>query len=107
METVDGVLERLNQLLAEVERVIDHDGHGAGQSVGSASKPNAARPSQPDAIDRLLNAPRRTTSVVRLRGSEPFERFKQELVDGLIRVDAGHRLLDLLEAVLVYAGLRR
>ncbi len=107
MDTVEGVLHRLNQLLADVERAARTD-VGKSSDLGSSERPHRASSEKgSDAIDELINSRRRASSVRGLRDSEAFERFKQELVDGLVRVDAAHRLLDLVEVILAYAGVRR
>jgi len=49
-----------------------------------------------DAIDRLLQEPPRQTETVSLRDSEIVQRFRDELTDGLIRVDTAHQLLQLI-----------
>jgi len=49
-----------------------------------------------DAIDAILAGSPRTTQVASLRDHEVVRRFRQELSDGLIRVDTAHRLLMLL-----------
>ena len=54
-----------------------------------------------DAIDRVLAAAPRETAVRGLRGDESMARFRQELINGLIRVDTAGRVLDLVRRVLV------
>ena len=70
IETLDSLLERLE---ASIERT-----------------------RQRDAIDAILVGAPRTTEVASLRDHEVVRRFRQELSDGLIRVDTAHRLLMLL-----------
>jgi hypothetical protein len=53
-----------------------------------------------DAIDALLRGGRRTTSIRRLNDHEAVRRFRQELGDGLIRVDTARRLLGLIRTVM-------
>lgn len=54
------------------------------------------QPDVGDAIDRVLASPRRRTTVRALRNDPVVEAFRQELVDGLIRVDTAGKLLHLL-----------
>ncbi|UCC30435.1 MAG: hypothetical protein JSU86_19820 [Phycisphaerales bacterium] len=53
-----------------------------------------------DAIDAILAGTTRTTQVASLRDHEVVRRFRQELSDGLIRVDTAHRLLTLLRTAI-------
>ena len=52
-----------------------------------------------DAIDAALNDTPRTTHVQTLRNHPDLARFRQELADGLIRVDTANRALQLLSNV--------
>ena len=52
-----------------------------------------------DAIDAVLAGEPRTTAVRSLRNQEVVQRFRQELSDGLIRVDTVGRLLDLIRTI--------
>ena len=53
-----------------------------------------------DAIDVELARPARITTVVSLRNAPEVEAFRNELIDGLIRVDTCNQLLQLVNAVL-------
>lgn len=53
-----------------------------------------------DAIDRELARPRRKSAVVSLTDAPEVAAFREALVDGLITVDLGHRVLDLVNRVL-------
>lgn len=76
-ESLDAVLERLDRILA------------------------AAAPTQTgDALDRILAEPGRQTDVTSLRDSEIIRTFRQDLIDGLIRIDTANRLFRLISAVL-------
>jgi len=62
------------------------------------------RPAAGDAIEEILSSPDRQTAVRSLRDSEVMVRFRQELTDGLIRVDTAAKVLDVVRraiAVLV------
>lgn len=54
-----------------------------------------------DAIDVVLGQPARQTGVRSLQDSPAVIAFRQELVDGLIRVDTANQLLRLLNEVIV------
>jgi hypothetical protein len=57
-----------------------------------------------DAVDRTLSGPERSTGVVSLRDSEVVRQFRDELVDGLIRVDTAGKFLDLVTAIVTRMG---
>lgn len=52
-----------------------------------------------DAIDRVLNAPPRSTATRSLRDAPEVLAFRQALTDGMIRVDTVNRLLRLVDAI--------
>lgn len=52
-----------------------------------------------DAIDAELARSPRATAVQSLAGSEELEAFRQEAVDGLIRVDTANQLFRLIAVV--------
>ncbi len=53
-----------------------------------------------DAIDDLIAAPPRTTTVVSLKNHDTVRRFREELSDGLIRADTANRLLALVGTII-------
>ncbi|MCP4591413.1 MAG: hypothetical protein GY842_11760 [bacterium] len=57
-------------------------------------------PSAKDAIDLILASSPRRTEVRSLRHDPTVEAFRQELIDGLIRVDTANRLLGLVNTVI-------
>ena len=61
---------------------------------------SASRAGRGDAIDRILNGPRRRTETHSLRDHPAMEAFRRELTDGLIRADTANKLLGLISAVL-------
>lgn len=52
-----------------------------------------------DAIDEVLAGAPRTTEVKSLRDHPDVQQFRQDLVDGLIRIDTANRLLQLVATV--------
>lgn len=54
-----------------------------------------------DAIDAVLASPGRVTNVTSIKDSPQAKAFKQAVVDGLIRTDAVHKLLGLINEVVV------
>ena len=83
------VTQALDQLVNMVDQA-------ASQAGGGAATPSQrAR----DAIDDVLEGPRRTTQVVSLADSEVVAAFRRELADGFIRIDTVNQLLRLVSAV--------
>ena len=66
-------------------------------------KPQGPRP--PDAIDRILARPARTTQVRSLRDDPVVARLREDLTNGLIRIDTANAMFRLLTRVLdTYMG---
>ena len=49
-----------------------------------------------DAIGQELSRPARTTNVISLKDAPEVQAFRNELIDGLIRVDTANQLLRLV-----------
>lgn len=59
-----------------------------------------SRTRRPDAIDDVLDAAPRTAATTSLREHEVVRKFRQEVTDGLIRLDTANQLLGLVRSVL-------
>lgn len=57
------------------------------------------QPGSGDMLDLILASPQRETRVRSLRHDPVVEAFRQELTDGLIRVDTANKLLSLVNTV--------
>ena len=53
-----------------------------------------------DAIDRIVQGPRRKTDAKSIRNDPAMQRFRRELADGLIRADTANQLLRLVSRVI-------
>jgi hypothetical protein len=53
-----------------------------------------------DAIDDALQAAPRTTATTSLRDHEIVRKFRQEVADGLIRLDTANQLFGLVRTIL-------
>lgn len=53
-----------------------------------------------DAIDRIVQGPRRKTNAKSVRNDPAMQRFRRELADGLIRADTANQLLRLVSRVI-------
>ena len=53
-----------------------------------------------DAIDRIVQGPRRKTDAKSIRNDPAMQRFRRELADGLIRADTANQLLRLVSRLI-------
>ena len=60
----------------------------------------AVTPAPADAIDRELARTPRQTQVVSLLEDPAILRFRQELMDGHVRIDTVHQVLNLINQIL-------
>ena len=93
----------MNEVTAELDRLVERlesGTSGSGASDPGASGVKAGAAVTGDAIDRELARGRRSSAVASLRQSEVVRRFRQELVDGLVRADTVNQLLRLVGTVL-------
>lgn len=105
----------LERFLGNLQRLLEQNRAGegsevkaavgtAGQSEGAAVKGAATgTTARRDAIDAELARPARATGVVSLREAPEVEAFREELVNGLIRVDTVNRLLRLVNELVARA----
>jgi hypothetical protein len=84
----------MNAITAELDRLVSLLEQGT-------------RAAPADAIAAELAAPPRTSGVRPLRDDEVVRQFRQELIDGLIRVDTANRLLALVSQVVGMLGVAR
>ena len=73
------------------------------QLSGNAAAPRAGRG---DAIDEVAGSPPRRTDVPDLREHPAVRQFRQDLIDGFVRVDTARQLLDLVSVVVRAMALR-
>ena len=104
---MSSVTEALDRLVKLVDAATAADAaaagatnSGAGAAVATAPKMAAASGRAEDAIDAVLGEPRRGTQTVSLRESAVVQTFRDELTDGLIRIDTLNQLLRLVATVL-------
>jgi hypothetical protein len=69
----------------------------------SAAAPGAGRG---DAIDEVLSSPPRQSDVPDLHQHPVVRQFRQDLIDGFIRVDTARQLLDLVSLVVSALAVR-
>lgn len=74
----------MKEVLRELDALLDR--------LGDATVEQPPR----DAIDEILHEPLRKTTVSPLRDHEAVRRFRQEVTDGLIRLDTARQLIGLI-----------
>ncbi len=82
--------EIVKQLDALLERI------GAAGPSQTEPVPLQEADAMPDAIDAVLAQPQRQTNVQRLQNDPAMAAFREELVNGLIRVDTVRQFLSVL-----------
>ncbi len=71
------------------------------EEASPRTAPGAGAPLRGDAIDQVLAEAPRSTGIVSLRDAPEVAAFRNELTDGLIRVDTANQLLRLINEVVV------
>lgn len=71
------------------------------ESINPTTSPSTQ---SPDAIDRINAAKRRTTNVISLRDDPDIQQFRDDLKNGLIRLDAANNLFALITRLLQSTG---
>lgn len=89
-------MSEFERFLNRLQALLD----GEVSAPGSGPAQDATRPRPGDAISAELTRPARTTAVISLRDSPVVEAFRNELIDGLIRVDTANQLLKLVNEVI-------
>jgi len=82
-----GANQRLDDLLTRLEEMLARTGKA------ESGKQNAQTP---DAIDQVLSVPPRVTNTRSLRDHAVVQKFREEMLTGLIQVDTAHQLLGLI-----------
>lgn len=98
LEELDKLIVSLDEASTKATVAADTSGDVAGGTTASAAVKTGG-----DAIDAVLASSPRTTSVRSLRNDDAMNRFRQELSDGLIRVDTVGKVLRLVNTILTYA----
>ena len=95
--STESTIDVLNRLLSALEAHLPGDA-----TSGDADPPVLAStiPIPPDAIDRALHAPPRTSAVESLRNHPAVAAFREELINGFVRADTARQLLVLVERLL-------
>ena len=93
-DELDALIEELDQAVGD-ESVADAP---AGTAVVGESD-SATHSSAADALDLILGAPPRRTNVKRLRDSDVVRQFREDLLNGAVRIDRLNQILSIVALV--------
>ncbi len=92
-DELDALIEELDQAVGD-ELVANPRSGTAGGEPDSVTQSGAA-----DALDLILGAPSRQTNVKRLRDSDVVRQFREDLLNGAVRIDRLNRVLSIVALV--------
>ena len=93
-DELDALIEELDQAVSDELVANSPDGTTGGGAPDSATHSSAA-----DALDLVLGAPPRQTNVKRLRDSDIVRQFREDLLNGAVRIDRLNRVLSIVALV--------
>ncbi len=96
------VTDELDALIDQLDQVIgDETGAGATDETTAVGAPDSVtHSSDADALDLILGAPPRQTNVKRLRDSEAVRQFREDLLNGAVRIDRLNQMLSIVALVI-------
>ena len=96
------VTDELDALIEELDQAIgDEAGADATDETTAVGAPDSVtHSSTADALDLILGAPRRQTNVKRLRDSEAVRQFREDLLNGAVRIDRLNQMLSIVALVI-------
>jgi hypothetical protein len=100
-EELDALIEELDQAVGDETGADATDGSTAAGAPDSATHASAA-----DALDLILGAPPRRTNVKRLRDSDVVRQFREDLLNGTVRIDRLNQILSIV-ALIIKQVLKR
>ncbi len=102
------VTDELDALIDELDTAVGDEvgadapdaATGVGESGSATHSPDA------DALDLILGAPPRQTNVKRLRNSDVVRQFREDLLNGAVRIERLNQVLSIV-ALVVKQVLKR
>ncbi len=96
------VTDELDALIEQLDQAIeDNADSGAADSPAVIGEPDSvAHSGKTDALDLILGSAPRRTAVKRLHDSEVVQQFRQDLLNGLVRIERLNQVLKLVGAVI-------
>ncbi len=93
-DELDALIEELDQAVGDATSANAPDAAPVvGEPDGAAHSPDA------DALDVILGAPPRRTNVKRLRDSDVVRQFREDLLNGAVRIDRLNQILSIVALV--------
>ncbi|MCH8965015.1 MAG: hypothetical protein IIB58_08655 [Planctomycetes bacterium] len=92
------VTDELDALIDELDAAVG-DETGADEPDGTTVVGEPDLATDADALDLILGAPPRQTNVKRLRDSEVVRQFREDLLNGAVRIDRLNQVLSIVVLV--------
>ena len=93
-DELDALIEELDQAVSD-ELVAD----APSGTAGGGEPDSTTQSSAVDALDLILGAPSRQMNVKRLRDSDVVRQFREDLLNGAVRIDRLNRVLSIVALV--------
>ena len=96
------VTDELDALIEELDQAVgDETGADPPDAASVAGEPDSATYSpDADALDLILGTPPRRTNVKRLRDSDVVRQFREDLLNGAVRIDRLNQVLSIMALVI-------
>lgn len=93
------VTDELDALIDELDPAVSQETNADAATV--VGDPDSATQSgDADALDMILGAPPRRTDVKRLRETEAVRQFREDLLNGAVRIDRLNQVLSIVALVI-------
>lgn len=95
------VTDELDALIDELDTAVGEEaGADASDATTVVGEPSSVtHSSDADALDLILGAPPRRTNVKRLRDSDVVRQFREDLLNGAVRIDRLNQVLSIVALV--------
>ena len=96
------VTDELDALIDELDQAIgdETDADATDETTAVGAPDSVTHSGTADALDLILGAPRRQTNVKRLRDSEAVRQFREDLLNGAVRIDRLNQMLSIVALVI-------
>ncbi len=96
------VTDELDALIEELDQAVgDATSANAPDAATMVGEPGSATHSpDADALDLILGSPARRTNVKRLRDSDVVRQFREDLLNGAVRIDRLNQILSIVALVI-------
>ena len=93
------VTDELDALIDELDAAVGEEtGADAPDAATVAGEPDSG--TDADALNLILGAPPRQTNVKRLRDSDVVRQFREDLLNGAVRIDRLNQVLSIVALVI-------